>query len=186
MEPNAIMELLRRRDEQAISECSKSYGRLLHRVAYNVVGSHEDAEECVQDALQKLWESSPSEPIVNIRAYLIAVTRNFALLRVRSASTEKRGGGEYTLALSELEGCLPSPQNVESEVEARAMAKAIDSWLTKLPADDRVLFIRRYRMGDEISLLAEEMGERPAKVSKRLHTLREKLRKYLVKENYLV
>ena len=43
MEPNAIMELLRRRDEQAISECSKSYGRLLHRVAYNVVGSHEDA-----------------------------------------------------------------------------------------------------------------------------------------------
>ena len=104
---------------------------------------------------------------------------------IKSASAEKRGGGEYAIALSELADCLPAPQSPESEIEARAMAKAIDRWLTELPADDRVLFIRRYRMGESIDTLADKTGLKPVKVSKRLRTLREKLCKFLGKERFL-
>lgn len=186
MEQNAIIELFRRRDERAIEECSKSYGKLLHRVAYNVVGSNEDAEECVQDALHKLWEGFPREQVGSLKAYLVTLTRNTAIQRLRASASEKRGGGEYSIALSELEGCIPSPSSVEAEVEARAMARAIDRWLTELPAEDRVLFVRRYRIGDSIADLAEASGMRPNAVSKRLYTLREKLRKHLRKENYIV
>lgn len=185
MEQNAIIELFRRRDERAIEECSKSYGKLLHRVAYNVVGSHEDSEECVQDALHKLWEGFPREQIGSLKAYLVTLTRNTAIQRLRASASEKRGG-EYSIALSELEGCIPSPSSVEAEVEARALARAIDRWLTELPAEDRVLFVRRYRIGDSIADLAEASGMRPNAVSKRLYTLREKLRKHLRKENYIV
>ncbi len=185
MEQNAIIELFRRRDERAIAECFTSYGKLLHRVAYNVLGSHEDAEECVSDALHKLWESFPAGSIMNLRAYLVTSTRNFALLKLRAGSAAKRGGGEYALALSELEGCIPAPHGVEEMVEARAMAKAIDRWLAALSADERVLFIRRYRMGDSVSALAEEMGSSPTRVSKKLYNLREKLRKHLRKEKFL-
>lgn len=186
MEQNAIIERFRSRDERAIEECSKSYGKLLHRIAYNVLGSNEDAEECVQDALHKLWEGFPHESIGSLKAYVVTLTRNTAILQLRASKAEKRGGGEYSIALSELEGCIPSPGSVEAEVEARAMAKAIDRWLTKLPAEDRVLFIRRYRLGDSVADLAEASGMRPNAVSKRLYTLREKLRKYLRKENYIV
>lgn len=183
MDDKRIIELFRRRDERAIEECSKSYGKLMNSVARGILGSCEDAEECVQDGLHKLWESFPSEPIVSLRAYLVTIVRNYALLKLRSASAERRGGGEYDLALSEFADCLPSPKSVEAEVEARATAKAIERWLGTLSADDRALFVRRCIIGDPVSMLAEETGRSAASVSKRLHRLREKLRKYLVKEN---
>ena len=186
MDDKRIIELFRRRDERAIEECSKSYGKLLHRVAYNVLGSNEDAEECVQDTLHKLWEGFPREPLASLKAYLVTLTRNTAIQQLRASTAEKRGGGEYSIALSELEGCIPTPSSVEAEVEARALAKVIDCWLAALPAEDRVLFIRRYRLGDSVSDLAEASGMRPHAVSKRLYTLREKLRKHLRKENYIV
>ena len=142
-------------------------------------------QECVQDGLHKLWESFPSEPIVSLRAYLITIVRNYALLKLRSSSAERRGGGEYDLALSEFTDCLPSPKSVEAEVEARETAKAIERWLGTLSTDDRALFVRRCIIGDPVSMLAEETGQSAASVSKKLHRLREKLRKYLVKENFV-
>ena len=183
MDDKRIIELFRRRDERAIEECSKSYGKLMNSVARGILGSREDAEECVQDGLHKLWESFPSEPIVSLRAYLVTIVRNYALLKLRSSSAERRGGGEYDLALSEFADCLPSPKSVEAQVEARETAKAIERWLGTLSADDRALFVRRCIIGDPVSMLAEETGRSAASVSKRLHRLREKLRKYLVKEN---
>lgn len=186
MDDKSIIELFHRRDERAIEECSRSYGKLMNSVARDILGSREDAEECVQDSLHKLWESFPSEPIVSLRAYLVTLARNHALQKRRSSAAEKRGGGEYDLALSEFADSLPSPKSIEAEVEARATAKAIERWLHTLSADDRALFVRRCILGDPVSMLAEEMGQSAASVSKRLHKLREKLRKYLAKENYLV
>ena len=183
MDDKSIIELFRRRDERAIEECSKSYGKLMNSVACDILGSREDAEECVQDSLHKLWESFPSEPIVSLRAYLVTLARNNARLKLRSASADKRGGGECDLALSEFADCLPSPKSIEAEVEARETAKAIERWLGTLSTDDRALFVRRCIIGDPVSMLAEETGRSAASVSKRLHRLREKLRKYLVKEN---
>lgn len=185
MDETNILEYFKRRDEKALEECEANYGKLLRRIAYNILGSDEDAEECAQDALHKLWESSKSELIADPRSYLATVTRNNALTRLRASSREKRGGGEYTVAISELADCLPSKQNVEAEVEARELAKAIDRWVRTLSTDDRVLFVRRYRIGDPVSVLAEDMQIRPARVSQKLRSMREKLRKYLVKENYL-
>ena len=185
MDDSAIIKLLKSRDENAIALCADSYGRLLHRIAYNILDKHEDAEECVQDALHKLWESDPAEPIVSLRAYLITLVRNTALQHIREDSAQKRGGGEYEAALCELEYCIPANDDVEAEAEARELAAAVGRWLSRQSADDRALFVRRYHFGDPVSLLAEELGQPPAKVSKRLYNLREKLRRHLVKERFL-
>ena len=49
MEDNEIVALYWERNETAIAETEKKYGRYCYVIAYNVLYCHEDAEECVND-----------------------------------------------------------------------------------------------------------------------------------------
>ena len=57
MQDLGIIDLFFARDEQAIKETDAKYGKLCHRVAYNVLHSNEDAEECVNDAYMGVWNA---------------------------------------------------------------------------------------------------------------------------------
>ena len=61
MDDKKIIELFFARDEKAISETEKKYGKLARYVASNILSSREDAEECVNDALLALWNSIPPD-----------------------------------------------------------------------------------------------------------------------------
>lgn len=56
-----ILQLLYHRDEQALKETVKQYGALCLSVARNILGSQEDAEECLNDALLAVWNAIPPE-----------------------------------------------------------------------------------------------------------------------------
>lgn len=45
-----IIELYCSRSENAIAETSDKYGRYCNTIAYGILGSREDAQECVSDA----------------------------------------------------------------------------------------------------------------------------------------
>ena len=90
MTDDGILRLLEERNEQALREVTGSYGRLCHSIAMNILGSEEDAEECVNDALGKLWESVPPNKPKSLSAYICKITRNTALHKLRFYSAEKR------------------------------------------------------------------------------------------------
>ena len=50
--------------------------------------------------------------------------------------------------------------------------------------EERRLFIKRYWYGEEIKNLAKEKGTAPSKISKKLFSLRQKLKNELSKEGY--
>lgn len=50
MEDGKIIELFFQRSENAIVELSAKYGTISMNTAYNILGNHEDAEECVNDS----------------------------------------------------------------------------------------------------------------------------------------
>lgn len=50
MEDRDIVELFWNRDPAAIRAVSEKYGKLCGTLARNILGSREDAEECVNDA----------------------------------------------------------------------------------------------------------------------------------------
>lgn len=58
---NEIISLFDLRSEEAIVQLSVKYGKLGLSIAENILSSHEDAEECVSDALRILWEKIPPE-----------------------------------------------------------------------------------------------------------------------------
>ena len=61
MNDQQIIELYFARDEQAIVETDKSHGRVCMQVSMNILHSHPDAEECVNDTYLKAWNSIPPE-----------------------------------------------------------------------------------------------------------------------------
>ena len=61
MQDELIVELFWQRDETAITRLSEKYGAYCYAVAFNVLSVREDAEECVNDAYGRAWDSIPPE-----------------------------------------------------------------------------------------------------------------------------
>ena len=53
MDDRDIIKLYLRRDEEAIAETRRQYGRYCHSIALRITGSEQDAEELVNDACLK-------------------------------------------------------------------------------------------------------------------------------------
>ena len=59
MRDKEIIDLFFERSEQAIAALSDEYGAAVRCVAKNILGSHQDAEECESDAYLGCWNSIP-------------------------------------------------------------------------------------------------------------------------------
>ena len=59
MDDAKIVQLYWERNERAIPATSEKYGRYCASIARNILGSREDAEECVNDTYLSAWNSMP-------------------------------------------------------------------------------------------------------------------------------
>ncbi|MBR5114208.1 MAG: sigma-70 family RNA polymerase sigma factor [Oscillospiraceae bacterium] len=185
MEDSRIVELFWARDEAAISEARGKYGRYCLSVAANILGSGEDAEETLSDALYAAWNAIPPHRPAMLSTFLGKLTRRAALKKVREASAQKRGGGQLALTLEELSECVSGSGSAEEAVEAAELARAVNAFLAALPAQERNIFLCRYWYLDPVADIASRFGCGQSKVKMTLKRTREKLRTHLEKEGYL-
>lgn len=54
-----IIELFFERSEQGIRELDIKYGKVCHKLSYNIVSNRQDVEECVNDAYLGAWNAIP-------------------------------------------------------------------------------------------------------------------------------
>ena len=64
MQDEKIIDLFWERDEAAIREAQKKYHHYLKTVAYHILWNEEDAEETVNDAYFKAWESASASHVL--------------------------------------------------------------------------------------------------------------------------
>lgn len=79
MEDKRIIEMFFDRNETAISELNKSYGKLFRQLANNILCDCDDSEECVNDAYLKVWNSIPPKEPEYLCSYVCKIVRNNAL-----------------------------------------------------------------------------------------------------------
>lgn len=182
MDDRQIVELYWNREEQAIKETQMKYGSYCYSIAHHILQNREDAEESVNDTYLGAWKSMPPHRPQYLSAFLGKITRNLSLKKWRERHAAKRGGGEVALTLEELKDCIPAPKTVEDEIEARALAEIIDSFLRDCPAEERQIFLCRYWFFDSVKEIAGEFGCSESKVKMRLLRTREKLRERLEQE----
>lgn len=183
LDDSKIIDLFYARSEQAIMELSNKYGTVCNKVANNILNNPFDAEECVNDAYLGAWNTIPPQNPNPLLSYICRIVRNLAVMKYHSNTAVKRNSF-YDVALDELEGCLASPLDVEAELSAKELSRLVDCFLDTLDQKNRVMFVRRYWYADSIPDIASRFHTSNNNVSVRLWRIREKLRKYLLKEGY--
>ena len=182
MEDKQIVDLYWQRSGLAIAETDQKYGRYCHTIAYNICGTDEDAEECVNDTWFRAWNLMPDQRPTILSAFLGRITRNFAINLIKAQNRIKRGGGEAVYALDELEECIPGGTNPELALEGKELAKAIGRFVSGLPKTEKKVFVLRYWYVAPIDDIAEKLGCRPGSVKTRLYRLRLRLQGELRRE----
>ena len=184
MEDSKIIALFFDRSEQAITELSSKYEKLCMRIADNILGNEQDAEECVNDAFLGVWNTIPPQNPNPLKAYICRIVRNIAITRYHANTALKRNS-HYDVALEELEYCLFATNTPESTLHAKELSRLLDRFLSTLDTRSRVMFVRRYWYGDSVADIAAAFRVRPNSISVQLSRLRSKLRKFLIQEGYM-
>ena len=115
MEDREIVALYFARSENAIAETARKFGAYCRAIAYNILASRRDAEECENDTWLAAWNSMPPNRPARLAPYLGRITRNLALDRWDRATAQKRGGAMGSV-LQELDECLPAAGTVAETV----------------------------------------------------------------------
>ena len=185
MDDTELIALYLARDERAIRETEAAYGGLCRSTARNILGNMQDAEECVNDALLKVWNAIPPANPAHFAAYLLTAVRRIALDRYEHSTAEKRGGSVIPAALDELSDCLPSRDDVAAQCEAKALSAAVSRFLTGLPARQRNVFVARYFSLRTVREIAADYKISVSNVKITLMRTRNALKVFLRKEELL-
>jgi RNA polymerase sigma-70 factor (ECF subfamily) len=80
------------KERWAFDEAYRRFGGLLYSTAYHVLNNREDAQDCVHDALTRVWRSPGSYTRARgtVRSFLVVCVRNEAITRLRSKSRRSR------------------------------------------------------------------------------------------------
>ena len=176
-----ILSLYFDRDEAALTQTAQRYGPYCHHIAYGILHSRRDTEECVNDTWLGAWNAIPPARPDPLRTFVCAIARNLATKRYHANTAAKRNS-HYDFALDELSECIPALNTVEEEYAARELAQLINRFLDSLAYEDKFIFMRRYWYADPLADIARMAGMSYGAASVRLHRTKTKLRNFLLKE----
>ncbi len=179
MEDRDIIALYWDRSETAIRETQQKYGKYCYVIAYNILYSHEDAEECVNDTYVKAWETMPPEKPTRLSAYLAAITRNIALNRYAHNHADKRDT-HLTEVYDEAADTIPTPEKAFSD--ELILKEAINAFVAALPKETRIIFVRRYWYMSSVKDIAKDYGLSEGTVKSILSRTRKRFKAHLEKE----
>ena len=182
MEDKQIVDLYWARSEKAISETADKYGRYCNTIAYNILHSNEDSEECVNDTYLHAWNAMPDQRPNKLSAFLGRITRNLSLKRWEKYTAKKRGAGQVSLALDELQECIPATNQTDSVADDIVLTDVLNRFLASLTAEKRNIFMRRYWYLSPVAEIASDLAISESKVKMSLLRSRNELKQLLEKE----
>ena len=177
MRDAALLERLRKQDQEALDELTARYRSYVCTVLSNLLsgaGTREDVEELCADVFLALWQHADQPRPGHLKPWLGTVARNRALSWLRKRR-------ELSMDLDEIE--LPDPDgDLENQAIRAELAAAVRRAVDSLRPKDREVFLRYYFYLQPVETIARELGLAPASVRSRLSRGREALRKKLEQE----
>lgn len=179
MDDKDIVDLYWARSERAIEESRAKYGACCRGIAFRILESREDAEECENDTYVRTWSAIPTQRPKLLGAFLCRIARNSAFDKYKKRNAVKRGNGSVTHVIDELQDCVPSADNVEKEAESGELSKLLDAFLENLPKEKRIVFVQRYWFGYSIDEIADFNSKSAGAIKMSLSRTRKSLKKHL-------
>ena len=185
MEDSKIIDLFFERSEDAIIQTDKKYGKYCYAIAYNILYSEPDSEECVNDTYLRVWETIPPQNPNAFPAYIGRITRNLALNRLEYNKSKKRDSS-FDALLDEMQEMIPDESADPQSADEVALREAINSFLRSLDANARIIFVRRYWYNSTVKDIAADYSLPVGTVKSTLSRTRKRFREYLQKEGIYI
>lgn len=180
-------ELVRRairREALAIRTITTLNNQRLFRTAWSVLRNHADAEEVVQEAYLKAFNSLETySGQSSLSTWLTRIVYNAAIDRHRSLKRRHAGLQQQDVAILDEHHSRYSPESMPMSPEAELIRKQFSEFLksviARLPDDFRSVFVLRDIEGMSVTETAEALQIKEATVKSRLFRARRDLRKDL-------
>ncbi|MCX6049810.1 MAG: sigma-70 family RNA polymerase sigma factor [Chloroflexi bacterium] len=168
-----LIQRIARQDERALMELYEAYGSLVYSLALRVVQNPGLAEEVTQDIFLKIWQQPTrwNPALGHFNSWLLAITRNAAIDRLRKEQRHTPARSEQLDAISETSGQAPlfdDPHWYDGQLLARL--------LSQMPAEQRHLIELAFYQGYTHSELAQTLNLPLGTVKTRLRMGLQKLR----------
>lgn len=168
-----IIEMFFRRSEDALTEIQERYGLLCRKIAFGILRSNEDTEECINSSYLRLWNSIPPTRPDSLCAYLCAVVRNAAF-----EIYKKNKHRHCEESFEELEWLI-SDETAISFQDGVELSELLNNFLEAQKPKNRKIFMGRYYFNMSISEIAEKLDMSEAAVKTRLSRVRSGLKEFL-------
>jgi RNA polymerase sigma-70 factor, ECF subfamily len=178
------LESLKAGDREAFARLVDETSGHIYRVALQILGDEQDAEDVLQETYIKAFRSLPDfEGRSSLTTWLYRIAVNEALMMVRKRKSQAISVEESNSFDAEAESdrmeivdwcCLPEGELLSSE-SRRFLDRAVQA----LPANLRVVFVMRDLEGLSIQDTAEALGLSENNVKTRLLRARLRLRQEL-------
>ena len=181
-----IIDLYWQRDERAIEETDKKYGRALFRIAYNLLSDRMDCEECKNDTYIRVWNSVPPTRPRVLPAYLTEIMRRVAINKYKQKTSQRRVPSELTVSMDELRDSFQNEASPVSERDAAEIGKVINAFLRELPERRRYIFIERFYFAEPVEEIATELSVSVATVYREIERIKKDLKVYLERNDIYI
>lgn len=186
MEDFEIVELYWDRDENAITQTDRKYGKYCRKIAFSIVNDREDMEECVNDTYLQTWNSLPPQRPEKLSTYLGKICRNISINLYEKLTADKRGGNETDACLDEISELVGGSSEVEEQLDLTVLTDLINKFLKRCEKQARTVFVQRYWYMMSVKEIARENRMSDSNVKMTLSRTREKLKLYLEEEGYSI
>lgn len=151
MEPDAVLiEKVRDGNRQAFTELMRRYQNRVYWVARRIVGSHDAADDIVQETFIKAFFGlGDFRGSSSFYTWLYRIAVNLSLNAVRKNQVVK-----YLRQSEIVNRLFPAPDSPDRLVEQQELESQLDKAVASLPEKQRAVFVMRYYEGmsyEEIS-----------------------------------
>lgn len=184
MQDNEIVELISSKDERGLSELQNRFLKLIMKIGFGMLDSREDAEDCANETLLKVWNAIPPDKPENLTAYVCKIARRLVINRIRYNSAASRSC-DFIDELDELGELIPSNErSIEQNAEDAELSAVIGEWLNTLDKRQHKLFMLRYFYMQSVKDSAAACSISESSAGNMLLRLRKSLKKFLIERGY--
>jgi len=182
----ALLVRLQSGDSDAFAEVVRRYGGRLLASTRRLLGSEEDARDCVQDTFVKALSSIESfEGRASVGTWLHRIAINVALSKLRArtkGSVEEplSSAGNFHSSGCRIESNVSDGFEVEKLVQLREIKDIVDVFVAELPPGYREVYLLRELEGFTTQEAADALGISAANVKVRFHRARNELKAKLM------
>lgn len=176
-----LIEQLKAGETEAFRELVERYKKQAYYVAYDLMGTHEDAEDISQEAFIKVYQSIGSfrgEARFSTWLYRIVVNLCISEKRKKSSKEMEYYGDTIPEAAHHAQDIDPS-EHPEKALQSQKIQEHIREALDKLPSQQKTVFVLRFYQDLSLKEIGRIMKLSEGTVKSHLFRTLRKLREYL-------